>query len=493
MEQNAGALGKGKQFSNAFSQVFKFLAYALPIFGAWVGDVKIGRYRAIMLGVLICGVAHIIQIFGALPSVLQKGNGVAPFLISLFLLAIGSGIFKPNILPTVLDQYEAHEDYTAVTKNREQVIVSYELTTSRISSLFYAFVNIGALIGIGTSYAAKLVGFWLAFLVPGALYFMLPILLVVTKRSTKRMPPNGSTLDNFFKIIGISLKNNKDKVFRKGFFEGAKPSRLASRGVTQFRGKPISWHDKDVEDVRRTLKACAMFLFFPVWYLNDGGIGIIANIQAGAMTKGAAATNDVISNFNPLTIIWFVPLLTYIIYPTLERLRMMPGRITRITFGFTLAWISSVIGAILQWKVYTTHPCGYYATTDDLCKADRGVSPISVWSQIPIFVLGAMSECFCQVTAYEIAYARAPKNMRALVMSIFLVMNALSSLVALIVTPALKDPTLVWAWLGPAIAMFVISIIFFVLYRKMNSDEFMLKEDPDDKFGAAMQHDENKS
>jgi dipeptide/tripeptide permease len=286
--------------------------------------------------------------------------------------------------------------------------------------------------------------------------------------------PNGSELDDFFKIIGISLANNRSRLFRKGFFEGAKPSNLAARGITHFRGKPISWTDKLVEDVRRTLNACAMFLWFPIWYLNDGGIGIIANIQAGAMTKGKAATNDVLGNFNPLTIIFFIPLLTYVIYPNLERLHMMPGRITKITFGFTLAWISSVIGAILQWKVYTTHPCGYRATSKS-CDPELGVSPLSVWTQVPIFMLGAMSECFCQVTAYEIAYARSPKNMRALVMSIFLFMNALSSIIALIATPALEDPTLVWAWLGPAIAMFVVSVIFYIQYRKMNSDEYMLK------------------
>jgi dipeptide/tripeptide permease len=76
---------------------FKFLAYTMPIFGAWIGDVKIGRYRAIMIGVLICGVSHIIQIFGALPSVLQKGQGKAPFLISLFMLAVGAGKFRSLI------------------------------------------------------------------------------------------------------------------------------------------------------------------------------------------------------------------------------------------------------------------------------------------------------------------------------------------------------------------------------------------------------------
>lgn len=89
--QHAGALGKKKQFASAMVLLFKFLAYTFPIFGAWIAETKIGRYRAILYGVLICGLAHIIQIFGALPSVLQKHQGLAPFLISIFILAIGAG------------------------------------------------------------------------------------------------------------------------------------------------------------------------------------------------------------------------------------------------------------------------------------------------------------------------------------------------------------------------------------------------------------------
>jgi len=91
--------------------------------------------------------------------------------------------------------------------------------------------------------------------------------------------------------------------------------------------------------------------------------------------------------------------------------------------------------------------------------------------------LGAFSECFCQITAYEIAYARSPKNMKALVLSIFLFMNALSSALAEALTPAIVDPHLIWVWGGPTISMFVISVIFYWRYRWMNSDEFMTAEE----------------
>jgi dipeptide/tripeptide permease len=85
------------------------MAYSLPIFGAWVADTKIGRYPAILLGVLICGVAHIIQVFGALPKVLQSGDGLAPFLISVFILAIGAGNdFNILLSPCIVAYYDRH-------------------------------------------------------------------------------------------------------------------------------------------------------------------------------------------------------------------------------------------------------------------------------------------------------------------------------------------------------------------------------------------------
>jgi dipeptide/tripeptide permease len=188
-------------------------------------------------------------------------------------------------------------------------------------------------------------------------------------------------------------------------------------------------------------------------------------------TKGVP--NDLIGNFNSLTIIIFIPILSYVIYPTLTRFNMMPGRITRITFGFTLAWISSIAGALTQLYVYRTSPCGWQATNEKTCKQ---VSPLSVWIQIPMISLGAISECFCQVTAYEIAYARSPKNMKALVMSIFLFQNAISSAIAQIVIPAIKDPMLIWVWAAPAICLFILSILFFIRYRRLNDDEFMTDE-----------------
>ncbi|KAJ5983056.1 MFS peptide transporter [Penicillium waksmanii] len=219
-QKTAGALGMGLQASSSLNLLFSFLAYVIPILGGWWADVHIGWYKAIMVGVLICGLAHIVQLVGVIPSVLQKGasHAAPPFIVDLLFLALGAGIFKPNIAPT--------------------------------------------------------------------------------------------------------------------------------------------------------------------------------------------------------------------------------------------------------WQVYKQSPCGYSASTCD------EVAPISIWWQLPATILGALSECFCNVTAYEVAYSRSPKSMRSTVVASFLFMSALSSALEESLIPVTKDPWLIWIWAGLAIALILQIMIFWYRFRHINNESY---------------------
>ncbi|KAE8167644.1 hypothetical protein BDV40DRAFT_284575 [Aspergillus tamarii] len=391
-QETAGGLGMGLQASSGLVLLFAFLAYILPILGGWWADVHVGRYKAICVGVLICGIAHLIQIFGAIPSVLQKGtaHSAPPFIISLLVLALGAGIFKPNIAPTILDQHRNKKAYTKVLKSGEKVIVDPELTSSRTMLIFYGVVNIGAFYMLATTYA-----------------------------------------ENATKCLG----------------HGGYPGGMDRQAV-----------------------ATEVFFYFPIYNINDGGIGSVASNQGASMTTNGAP-NDLLNNFNALTIIVMTPVLSHILYPLLLRYNIKFGRINRITFGFVLAMISGVIGAIVQWRVYKTSPCGYYASS-----CDAGVSPILIWWQLPNVILGALSELFCNVTAYELAYARAPPSMRGLVMAIFLFTTALSSALGEVLIPVTQDPYLIWIWGAPAVALAIQTILFWFRFRSLNYDEFMIEE-----------------
>lgn len=265
------------------------MAYVIPIFGGWLADTKLGRFKTIMIGTIIAGVSHIIMILGALPSVLQAGNGTAPFLVSFFILAIGAGVFKPNVLPTVIDQYTFQREYTKVLKSGEKVLVDPETTIQRIVLWFYAFINIGAFFAIATTYAEKRIGYWLAFLLPGIVYLALPIILLGLYKKILKKPPSGSELTNVFKIIFTAVKRNRGNFFAKNFWDKARPSRLSQEGIS------VPWDDKLVKDVGRTLSACMVFLYFPIYNINDGGIASVSTSQGSTLTtKGAP--NDLLNN-----------------------------------------------------------------------------------------------------------------------------------------------------------------------------------------------------
>lgn len=143
-----------------------------------------------------------------------------------------------------------------------------EVTVQRIMLIFYGFINIGAFFGIATVYCEKHVGFWLAFLLPGIAYFALPALLWYLYYKLTMHTLDGSALSKVWKILSVAMKQNKGAFWRTCFWDVAQPSVLAGRGIPTFNGKAISWTDKDVDDVKRTMVACAIFLYFPIYNLT---------------------------------------------------------------------------------------------------------------------------------------------------------------------------------------------------------------------------------
>jgi len=90
-QQTAGALGLGTVKATAVSQSFKMLVYCLPVVFGYIADTYTGRYKMICWGVAVCGLAHILMIAAGAPGLLANGTAAAPYMISLYVLAIGAG------------------------------------------------------------------------------------------------------------------------------------------------------------------------------------------------------------------------------------------------------------------------------------------------------------------------------------------------------------------------------------------------------------------
>ncbi|KAK6204532.1 POT family-domain-containing protein [Scheffersomyces amazonensis] len=483
--QSAGALGQGLQAANALTTLLTFVAYVVPLYGGFVADTKLGKFKAIWIGVIAGFVAHILFVIAAIPSVIQNGKAaLAPTILAILTLSVGTGFIKPNLLPLLMDQYREKADVVKVLPSGEKVIVDRQKTLERMTLVFYWAINVGAFFQLATSYIERRIGFWFAFFIPTVVYILLPIVLVYLRPRLVYSDPQGSVLSNAWRVTRVTFSRGWLKRYRQNsLWEWARPSNMIARGREYYNEKkrtPITWNDQWVLDIKQTVNSCKIFIYFPIFNLADGGIGSIQTSQAGSMTS-KGIPNDLFSNFNPLTIIILIPILDYIIYPFMRKYKIPFRPVWRIAFGFVLAGASQIAGAVIQWRVYKTSPCGYYAT---VCDVGTGVSPISAWVEVSTYILSAAGECFANTTAYELAYTRAPPHMKGLVMALFLFTTALSSALSEAVTAALIDPYLIWPFAAVAIATYLAAAGFLYQFRNLHIEmeqERILREDLDRK------------
>ena len=75
--------------------VNSFWSYLMPLFGAFVADQYLGRFRTIMWSIVVAMVGHTVLVISAIPAVIAHPSGaVACFAIGLVIMGIGTGGFK---------------------------------------------------------------------------------------------------------------------------------------------------------------------------------------------------------------------------------------------------------------------------------------------------------------------------------------------------------------------------------------------------------------
>lgn len=176
--------------------------------------------------------------------------------------------------------------------------------------------------------------------------------------------------------------------------------------------------------------------------------------------------NDIIQNLNPISIIIFIPLMDFVIYPALRKARINFTPIKRIAFGFALASMAMISACVIQVYIYRLSECGTHASDPD-CEP----APINVWVQTVPYVLIGFSEIMASITSLEYAFTKAPFNMRSFVMSINLLMNAFSSAIAQGLVALSADPLLVWNYGVVAVLAAIGGVCFWINFRKLDSEE----------------------
>lgn len=431
----------GQRASTGLTTFNAFWSYIMPLFGAYVADQYLGRYMTIQLSIFIAIIGHIILVMSAIPPVIVHPSGaIAAFAIGIVIMGIGVGGFKSNVSPLIAEQYTTRM-HVQTLEDGERVIVDPVQTIGRIYLYFYLLINIGSLCGsISMVFAEKYVGFWLSFMLPTIILAACIPVLAISKKRFHLSPPAGSVLGKAVKLLGLTLKGqasiNPIRFYKNtkapDFWDKAKPSRLGAN-------KPewMTFDDAWVDEVRRGVSACKVFMWYPIYWLAYGQMTNNLTSQAATMKLGGAP-NDIVSNLNPLTIILLIPFMDFILYPTLRKMGILFSPIKRITAGFFFASLAMVSATVTQHYIYKMSPCGNQAN-----KCDQE-TPITVWIQIVPYGLIGLSEILASVTSLEYAFTKAPKNMRSLITAVSLFMNAISSALSQALVALADDPLLVW-------------------------------------------------
>lgn len=351
--------------ANEKTHLFVALTYLLGIFGGLLADWFWGKYKTIIwLSLVYCAGHLFLAVFDT------QVNG---FMFGLLLIAIGAGGIKPCVSANVGDQFD---------KTNEHLI-------GKVFDIFYFSINLGSV--VSTLYIPELLeryGPSVAFGVPGILMGLATLVFWLGRKKYKQVPPSGYKGENFMAVNLYAL-----------FHIGRK-----KKGENLLDVAKEKYATEVVEDMKAVWRIIAIFSFIPIfWALYDQN-GSEWVIQAKRMDReflGHVWLPAQIQTINPILILAFIPLFSYIIYPGIERLGIKVTPFRKIGAGLLLTAISFIFIALIQEKI------------------DQGQTPNIVW-QLTAYTIITMAEILISITGLEFAYTQAPKSMKSTIMSLWL-------------------------------------------------------------------------
>ncbi|CAG8557919.1 9984_t:CDS:2 [Paraglomus occultum] len=453
-----GAIGRGEQAATSINLFFLFFCYSTPLFGAVMADRYLGKYRTIVLFALIYLVGLVVLTVTSIPAAIAKGASLPGLIIAIMIIGLGTGGIKSNVGPMVADQYRPKHPYVKVLPSGERVIADPKLTVQTIFAWFYLAINIGGLAPIITTLIEKYHSFWLAYLIPTIMMVLGILIFISARKAYYKAPPSTSVIADSFSVMKVAFARGRN-------MENAKASNIPVNLRTKYR---VTWDDNFVNDLKSALKACRVFLFYPIYWCCYNQMTNNLVSQAATMRTGLLP-NDIMNNFDPLTLLFMIPLFEKVIYPFLRSKGLALRAVTRIFIGFLLSSVAMGYSAVLQRIIYNTGPCYNHPGCSD-------PNDISVYWQIPIYVIVAISEIFASITGLEYAYRKAPPSMRSLVTALFLTTSAFGSILGYAIVPLAVDPYLPYMYSLLAGIMVITACVFYGLFRKYDVQEELEEE-----------------
>jgi len=187
-----------------------------------------------------------------------------------------------------------------------------------------------------------------------------------------------------------------------------------------------------------------IFAFIPFfWALFDQTASRWV-LQGQKMTPFNIAGNKVLAEqmqtLNPIFVLMLIPLFSYVLYPAIGKFFPLT-QLRKIGIGFFVVASSFLIPAWIEMRI------------------NSGAAPSLLW-QVPAYFLLTCSEILISITALEFAYTQAPKTMKSLIMSVYLLTVAMGNLLTAVVNKALQNENIARLLEGPRYYLFFAALPF---------------------------------
>lgn len=128
-------IGLGQANASRVNQLFSLTTSLTPLLGAILADQYLGRLNTILYASLFYLLGLCALFASSLPIAHAYNLSLGGLLTSLFLLSIGTGGIKPNVIPLIAEQYTGIDRTVQIHGSGEVVVLDRELTLQRYVSM----------------------------------------------------------------------------------------------------------------------------------------------------------------------------------------------------------------------------------------------------------------------------------------------------------------------------------------------------------------------
>ncbi|KAF9976306.1 hypothetical protein BGZ73_008794 [Actinomortierella ambigua] len=407
--------GVDRHAAKGYATSFVMFVYFFPLLGATISDSFLGKWWTIISFSVVYLIGMILLTVFSIPNLINAASTALTFM-PLVIIALGTGGIKPCVSSHGGDQY----------------LPTQEAAKDRFFSLFYATITLGSAaslyvvpaladmpcMGLKTCYPY-------AFLVPTIVFFIALILFVAGHRWYRIVPPMGECLPwKAFKATMLAWSR-----YRKATTE----ERAEKGHWLNFAAAEYGWVFVDeCRDFGLSLWVVMLpCSFCKMLYVQNANEWATQYYQMngalfGQQSKILAAQ---FSNFNMILVVIQMPLLSYCVYPLVERYFGWEFRLTRrLAVGYILIIAAFAISAFLSNPVEEafrqsgrnpTRLADYDGTYCETC--------VSGWAQFPQWFLLSLGECMFIPTGMLFMYVESGRSFLAFAASVWLVEGSLGA------------------------------------------------------------------